>query len=149
MVGYRFKMQNILNLKENIEKDKMNQLGTATQRLEQEKNILEEIKMDSNDLHNRLKKEFCSGVQVGQLKTLMEYTEYYKRSISGQKVKIKMAEDYMSICRQELIEAAKEKKMMEKLKNIDYNKYLYEEQKIEEKLIDDLVTFKEGKKSME
>jgi flagellar FliJ protein len=58
-----------------------------------------------------------------------------------------MAEDYVSDCRAELIKATQEKKMMEKLKEIDYNKFLYQEQKKEEKLVDDLVSFKESNKS--
>jgi flagellar export protein FliJ len=108
---------------------------------------LVEIKKDSNELYDKVEAEMSSGLEIGQLKILMEYAEYYKRITLNQKVKIKMAEDYMNVCRQELIEAAKAKKMMEKLKAIDYKKYLYEEQKIEEKLIDDLVTFKEGNKA--
>ena len=37
--------------------------------------------------------------------------------------------------------------LIEKIKEKDYSKYLYEEQKKEEKLVDDLVSFKESNKS--
>jgi flagellar FliJ protein len=37
--------------------------------------------------------------------------------------------------------------MIEKLKEKDFEKYLYQEQKKEEKLVDDLVSFKENNKS--
>ena len=55
-----------------------------------------------------------------------------------------MAEDYLSICRAELIKATQEKKTMEKLKEKDYMLYLYNEQKKEEKVIDELVSFKQS-----
>ncbi len=81
---------------------------------------------------------------VNKLKILLNYIDYYKRGIKQQKIRVKLAEDYLSICREELIKATQEKKMMEKLKEIDFNKYLYDEQKKDEKLIDDLICFKES-----
>jgi len=84
---------------------------------------------------------------VNELKILANYIDYYKRGIKEQRVRIRMAEDYLSICREEFLAATKERKMMEKLKEMDYSKYLYEEQKKEEKLVDDLVSFKGSNKS--
>jgi flagellar FliJ protein len=58
-----------------------------------------------------------------------------------------MAEEYIAICRKELIKATQEKEIIEKLKEKDYNKFLYNEQKKEEKLVDDLISFKESSNS--
>ncbi len=149
MAGYKYKLQNILNLKENIEKDKKNQFGAAMQRLETEKERLTEFEKELSDYKERFADETSAGIPVNQLKLLMDYVEYYKRSISNQKVKIKMAEDYVEECRLELIEASKDKKMLEKLKSVDFQNYQYGEQKKEDKLVDDLVTFKEGKKNID
>jgi flagellar FliJ protein len=98
-------------------------------------------------MQNTFLEKTSLGMAVNELKLLANYIDYYKRSIKDQKIRIKMAEDYMSSCREELIKATQEKKMMEKLNEIDYKKYLYSEQKKEEKLVDDLVSFKESNKS--
>jgi flagellar FliJ protein len=55
-----------------------------------------------------------------------------------------MAEEYLSDCRHKLVIAVQDRKIMEKLREIDYGKYIYIEQKNEEKLIDDLVSFKQS-----
>jgi len=93
------------------------------------------------------KEKTSQGMAVNELKLLANYIDYYKRGIKAQKIKIKMAEDYLSTCREELIKATQEKKMIEKLKEIDYSEYLYGEQKKEEKLVDDLISFKESNNS--
>ncbi|MFZ5352082.1 MAG: flagellar export protein FliJ [Bacillota bacterium] len=149
MAGYKYKLQNILNLRENIEKDKKNQFGAAMQRLEREKNRLAELYRELTELQQKLEAEASQGIPVNELKQLVDFVGYYNRSIANQKVKIKMAEDYLETCRQELIESTRNKKMMEKLKAIDYKEYQYEEQRKEDKLTDDLVTFRESRKDQE
>lgn len=142
MAAYKFKLQKLLDFRTNMEEEKKNQLSLALKRLEQEKDRLSELKARQRELDKALKEKTSQGIAVNELKLLMNYIDYYKRGIKEQKTRIKMAEDYASACREELIKATQEKKMIEKLKEIDYKKYLYEEQKKEEKFIDDLVSFK-------
>jgi flagellar FliJ protein len=147
MAAYKFKLQKLLDYKTDIEEEKKNELSLALKRLEEEKQKLEELKQKQKEMNNTFQEKSSSGMTANELKLLANYIDYYKRSIKQQKVRIKMAEDYLESCREELIKATQEKKMMEKLKEIDYKKYLYGEQKKEEKLVDDLVSFKESKNS--
>lgn len=142
MAAYKFKLQKLLDFRTNMEEEKKNQLSLALKRLEQEKDRLSELKARQREMDKALKEKTSQGIAVNELKLLMNYIDYYKRGIKEQKTRIKMAEDYASACREELIKATQGKKMIEKLKEIDYKKYLYEEQKKEEKFIDDLVSFK-------
>lgn len=147
MAAYKFGLQKLLDYKISMEEEKKNELSLAIKRLEVEKNKLMELKQKQNEMNSFFQEKTSHGLAVNELKLLANYIDYYKRSIKEQRIKIKMAEDYLSICRDELIKATQEKKMMEKLKEIDYGKYLYSEQKKEEKLVDDLVSFKESNKS--
>jgi len=147
MAVYKFRLQKLLNYKVSIEEEKKNELSKASKRLEEEKKRLIELKQKLNEMNSALHEKTSQGMTVNELKILANYIDYYKGSIKEQKVKIKMAEDYLSTCREELIKATQEKKMIEKLKEIDYGKYLYEEQKKEERLVDDLVSFKESNNS--
>jgi flagellar FliJ protein len=136
-----------LDYKIKIEDEKKNKLGAAIKRLEKEKRRMAELKRKFSEMQDLFQEKTSQGLAVNELKILANYIDYYKRGIKEQKVRIKMAEDYLSICREELIAATREKKMIEKIKEKDYSKYLYEEQKKEEKLVDDLVSFKESNKS--
>ncbi len=147
MAAYKFKLQKLLDYKISMEEEKKNELSLAINRLENEKNKLLELKQQQNEMNSTFQQKTSQGMAVNELKLLVNYIDYYKRSIKEQRIKIKMAEDYLSTCRDELIKATQEKKMMEKLKEIDFGKYLYSEQKKEEKLVDDLVSFKESNKS--
>lgn len=147
MAAYKFKLQKLLDYKTDAEEQRKNELGLALKRLEEEKGLLKELLAKLQEMNNTFHKKTSEGLAANELKLLTNYIDYYKRSIKEQKVKVKMAEDYVESCRNALIKATQEKKMMEKLKEIDYGKHLYNEQKKEEKLVDDLVSFKESNNS--
>lgn len=144
MAAYKFKLQKLLDYRLSMEEEKKNKLGEASRRLEEEKARLRELKNRQNEMNRTFREKTSQGMPVNELKLLANYIDYYKRGIKAQKTKVKMAEDYVDVCREELIKASQEKKMIEKLKEIDYGEFLYEEQKKEEKLVDDLVSFKES-----
>jgi flagellar FliJ protein len=146
MAGYKFKLQNILKLKENIEKDKKNEFGVASQRFDKEKLKLEQLNAEMYSMCEKIEIAVSNGMSVKELLLQEQFKSYYKHSISNQVVSKNMAEEYKEICRHKLVEAVQNRKIMEKLKEIDYSKYLYAEQKIEEKLVDDLVSFKHSNK---
>ena len=147
MAVYKFRLQKLLDYKTKVEEEKKNKLGSAVKRLEKEKRRMAELKREFSNMQSLFHEKTSQGMAVNELKILANYIDYYKRGIKAQKVRIKMAEDYLSACREELIAATRGKRMIEKLKEMDYSKYLYEEQKKEEKLVDDLVSFKESNKS--
>lgn len=147
MAAYKFKLQKLLEYRISMEEKKKNELSLAIKRLEEEKDTLFELLKKQKDMSSTFQEKTSQGIEVNELKLLANYIDYYKRCIKEQEIIIKMAEDYLSNCRDEVIKAAQEKKMMEKLKEMDYNKYLYNEQKKEEKLVDDLVSFKDSNNS--
>jgi flagellar FliJ protein len=146
MAGYKFKLQNILKLRENVEKDKKNEFGAATQRFDKEKLKLEQLNAEMYYMCEEIEKSVCKGITVNELRLQQQFKDYYKYSISNQIVRKNMAEEHLVNCKQILIEAVQDRKIMEKLKEIDYGKYMYTEQKNEEKLVDDLMSFKQSNK---
>ena len=146
MAGYKYKLQNILKLRESVENDKKNEFGVATRRFDSEKLKLEQLNAEMYCKCEEIEKAVINGISVQVLRQQQQFKEYYKFSISNQIVRSKMAEEHLLNCRLKLVEAVQDRKMMEKLKEIDYGKYLYTEQKNEEKLVDDLVSFKQSNK---
>lgn len=142
MAGYKFKLQNILKLRQGTEKDKKNEFGAATQRFESEKLKLEHLNAEMYNMYAKIEEIAVQGTSAGELLMQQQYKKYYKHSISNQKVRVNMSEEHLENCRLELVKAVQDRKMLEKLKEIDFQKYTYNEQKVEEKLVDDLVSFK-------
>jgi flagellar protein FliJ len=95
---------------------------------------------------DEIEKAVQKGITAKELLVQQQFKDYYKHGVSNQTVKSKMAEEHLTYCRHKLVEAVQDRKIMDKLKEIDYGKYLYTEQKIEEKLVDDLVSFKQSNK---
>ncbi len=147
MGAYKFRLQKLLDYRVGVEKDRKNELGLSIRRLENEKDRLSFLKNEMEAMKRTFSEKTSQGTTANELKLLANYIDYYKRGIKEQKTKVKMAEDYVTACREELVKATQEKKILERLDEIDYGKYLYNEQKIEEKLVDDLVSFKESNKS--
>jgi len=144
MAAYKFHLQKLLDYRIDVEEEKKEALGLALKRLDDEKKVLGELKGKQKEMSRTFEKKTSQGLSANELKLLADFIDYYKRGIKQQKIRIKMAEDYAAACREELIKATQDKKMLEKLKEKDYQKYLYNEQKKEEKLVDDLVSFKQG-----
>ena len=146
MAGYKYKLQNILKLRESIEKDKKNEFGVATQRLDKEKLKLKQLNAEMYNMCDSIEKAVSKGIKCNELLVQHQFKNYYKGCISDQTIKSQMAEEHLTYCRQKLVVAVQDRKIMEKLKEIDFEKYKYTEQKIEEKLVDDLVSFKHSNK---
>jgi flagellar FliJ protein len=147
MAVYKYRLQKLLDYKASMEDKKKNELHLAFIRLKHEKDRLIQFQTGLNESNSMFQHKTSQGLTLNELKILANYIDYYKRGIKAQKVKIKMAEEYLAICRKELIKATQEKEIIEKLKEKDYNKFLYNEQKKEEKLVDDLISFKESSNS--
>lgn len=144
MGSYRFKLQKLLELKENLEEEKKNQLGLAFQRLKDENEKLKLLRAELNIADKELNDQAKNGIEIRELKVFTQRIDYYKSLIKQQILSVKMADEYVEVCRLELLKASQDKKVMEKLKDKDYVKYLYTEQKKEDRIVDELVSFKQN-----
>ena len=144
MASYRFKLQKLLELKVNLEEEKKNQLGLAFQRLNDENEKLKQLRIELSNADKELKDQAKDGIEIRELKVCTQGIDYYKSLIKKQILSVKMADEYVEVCRSELIKASQDKKVMEKLKDKDYVKYLYTEQKKEDRIVDELVSFKQN-----
>lgn len=145
-MAHKFKLQRLLDVREMIEEEKKTEMGNAVQRLEHENQELIRLHLERDIMTREFGVVAGNGTTVGKLKEISTYIEFFKKAEKLQKVRIKMAESYLEKCREELVKASQEKKMIEKLKEIDLKKYLYEEKLKDDKIVDDLVSFKEMRK---
>lgn len=141
MGKFVFKLQAVLNLKKQIESNLKNELGKAVQELERQKQILKDIESERDEYIGEIKSKSSSGISVGLLREYNSYLSLLKDRMDLQKNNIICAQKNVDKCREELVKAVQERKMMEKLREKKYEEHIKEQQKMEQKIIDEIASF--------
>ena len=144
MAKFKFEMANILSLKENIATQKEQEFGKAVQLLVAEQKKLDDLEKNKSDAMAYLRGEMGIKIQPAEFQRTQVYVEFLKEKIKEQKEVIKRALQFVEHKRYELIEATKEKKMLEKLKEKKFEAYTEEEKQAEGKTVDEVVSYKYG-----
>lgn len=142
MKGFKFKYESILSLLEKKEDNVKNKLGIAYNVLSEEKNRLSDLEFKDMECSETIRNQTSSGCKLAFLRRLDTYRNELSNRMAIQNEVIVKKEHEISTIKSELLEVVKEKKIMEKLKEKKLDEYNITLQKIEEKTIDQLVTYK-------
>lgn len=140
MESYDFRLQNVLDFKESMETQMASKYNDAKKKLEDAENVLIDYNRLKKKIENEKNNLSLSG-KINDLKLYNQYINKIKYQIEEQKKYIKDAELDMELAKENLIEAAKDKKIFEKLKEKDYKKFLEYEKKKEAIIVDEIVTY--------
>lgn len=141
---FRFELQPVLALKEKLEDHKKRELGVANthkERLEGEKNTLIEL---HDDAYNEIRRQYQEGMNVSQLKQFNYYTAHLNKRIEKKELEIVKATKEVHQKRNELLEAVKQRKILENLKEIKFEQFKDEEIRAENQIVDEIVSYKYG-----
>ena len=141
-MAFSFKFQSILDLKQRIEDQKKSKYGEANEELKNQTdklNVLIEERERQFDLMREKGKE---GVTPKELIVYNHYMDRLKRSIEIQTVVVEKAKAAVEKARLELVEAAKQRKMFETLKEKKLEEYWEEYYKKEQVQLDEIVSYK-------
>lgn len=140
---YKFKFQKVLEYRKSIEDQKKNILGLYTKSYLNAKEDLDKLHHSLQYSNDMMEQQVNTGVSINELRSMYEEQNYYREGIRNKtKVLIKAEEDVKQ-GRFELVKAMQNKKTMERLKEIYYKEYQYDEQRKFEKHIEEIVSFKE------
>ncbi|QXM06148.1 flagellar export protein FliJ [Crassaminicella indica] len=145
MLKFRFKYQNLLEVKEKYEDVIKGKLNKAQSKLQNEKKQLRELEKYKDNCKNHIALKVQSGINVGYLKTYDSFLLGLKRKIHEQIQIVEQCNNEVNKCRQELMKASMEKRTFEKLKEKEKENFCYIEKKEEENFVDQLVTFQNFK----
>lgn len=145
MAKFKFKLQSFLGVKEKIEEQKKNEYGKAIKILEQEKLKKAKLSNQHLDTLDALREKINGGIKPDELQQYNNFIAYLLNKIKEQELAILRAQKLVDQKREELVNAMKEKKMLEILKENKYTEYIREEKKSEQKIIDEIVSFKYNK----
>ena len=140
-MGFRFKLQRVLELKLKQEDEKKNQIATLMQAIKTKEDELEALISEKKQKEFSLNDNRKRGISILEIRNINQYLLFLDKKINTLRFEISSLESNLNQKRQEYLELQKERKTFEKLKEKDYEKYLYNEKKEEEKMIDQIVTF--------
>lgn len=141
-MGYNFKLEKVLNYKENVESIKKGEYGVTSNKLEKAKSKLMKYRDNKSSL---IDQKNVMNTNIGNLKIYGEYIKSINDDIKKQEELVSEINRELKIRQEELMIAMQEKKTLEKLKEKDYDEFVKEANKDEEKLIDELNSFNNSK----
>lgn len=132
MMNFKFKMEKVLEYKSNVEKSKVEDYARMNNKLSLETEHLSNLE---SELKERTREKVT---EINAMKMQFLYKEKLKTQVQHQKVKVEEVFQKTNVARDVLIEARKDRKIMEMLKDKDKEKHRHEMLLQEQKELDDL-----------
>ena len=141
MAKYQFSMEKVLDWRSDTEEEKKKNLVQAQQSKQQQETILRRL-IDENI---KIKNDSLSTNRIDVLRRQNLYKDMIDEKIIHQKNVVSKAEKEVEVARIELMEAHKDRKVMEKLKEKEYTFTMDQEKQEEQKQLDEMATLSFGK----
>lgn len=141
MAGFQFRMAGFLGIKEKIEEQKKLEYGKALKKLDDERNLLNLLNDKKNNVIYSMRESINLGIHTFELKRYNDYIDYIKKRIVEQEDAVDKAKNFAETKRIELVEAVKERKMLEVIKENDRIEYNKEQLLKEQKIVDEIVSY--------
>lgn len=145
MEKFNFRLEKVLEYREKVEDINKAEYGKAKKKLDDEVSVFEEI-LSHKDNVNSNRDSILSNATINDLKNYNLYLIKVKEKLANQKEVVENAQIKVEKARNILINSSIEKKTLEKLKDRDFNNYLYQMKKEDEKIIDQIVSYQSSMK---
>ena len=142
MARFNFRLQQYLGVKEQIEEQKELEYAKALQKVQEEKELLERLTNMRLQEIQSLRNQINTRIDPVIIKRYNNTIEKLKSNIINQQERLKVAEMFAEKKRLELVEAMKDRKTIERVRENAFEAYKEEEKAEEFKQIDELVSFK-------
>lgn len=144
MAKFKFRLKQILELKIKMEDNLKNELGKAQRKLAEEEKLLEYLKLLEEENIKDFNLQANKGISVDHLKMHISYISLIRGKIALQKENVNYAQHVVDKVRGELIKIMQERKILDKLREKKFNLFKKEQAKLEQKLNDEIISYKLG-----
>ncbi len=148
MKRFLFPLQTVLNVKINQKKEIKGELAKAQAEYNKVERELEELVNIEMNNYKNYAKELSKPLNCEMLSNYSSYSNYIKKCVEEKKDFLSKIEFKIDKIKQKLLVVAKEEKSLEKLKERQYSIFLDESKKIEEKMLDEFVSYKQTKREV-
>lgn len=144
MARFRYRMQNILDVKEKMESQARNEFAIANAKLAEEEEKLARLESRKLSYENELRALYSANLELLKINETQDAIDNLKERIIIQEGNVKQAAHNVDLAREKLTIAMQERKTHEKLKERQFEEFKQEEAAKESKEIDELVSFRHG-----
>ena len=146
MKKFNFRYQKILQVRIDKENEVRNKLGKINKVILEKEQTLETVNHQYEDFLNSLNDSVKEGVYVGDMQAVSNNKQYLIKKIEQLKQELKVLMAQRLDIQKELIEANKQRKIMEKLREKEVIQYQALEAQEESRVVDQIVTYQSTKK---
>ncbi len=144
MKGFKFRLDSLLNIKEKLEQQAKIAYGEEVSKLNEEKKKLDDLYVSKEENTQKQRESFTGTIDIFSFEQYRNYSTKLDEMIFNQIQAIKVQEIKTEEAREKLAEIIKERKAFEKLKEKELEQFKKDVQLAEDKLVDELVTYKFG-----
>lgn len=142
MKKFKFRLQSVMNVKVALEKQKRMEMEKAAAYLEKCIQTVLTMEQEHKDLSAKFHEEAAQGMHAPRMYAYSAYFEDLKHRTDIERMRALRANQELQAARQALVEAMREVKIYEKLREKQYEEYLVEAARENDKVIDDFMSFK-------
>lgn len=142
MAAFRFSLMTLLKIKEQFEQNAENELGLAVQAHEHAKAALAAAVQDIADMSEEFRASLTGRIEHGRIEAIRRWLDTLELRRAARERDVLKAAGEVEAARAKLVELMKERKVLEKLKEKEFQRFMAEEAASEQKQIDELVTYK-------
>jgi|GluameStandDraft_1065615.scaffolds.fasta_scaffold86389_2 flagellar FliJ protein len=144
MAKFIFSMQNLLDMKEKLEEQAKNNYSQANMRLMEAEEELRRLRDRVAEAQELLRLEIESSLDVRSIRRRENAVEILRMYVRQQEFVVLQRQKDVEAARELLNEAMKERKTYEKLRERAFEEFKLEENRKEQKEIDELVSYRFG-----
>ncbi len=141
MAKFVYRMQNILDIKQKLERQAKADYGLANAKLIEEQQKLQKIIVQKSGYENRARELVSGSICVNDIRENKRAIESMKVIMRRQLQEVQNAERQVEAARARLQEIMTDRKTHEKLKEHAFEAYMLERGQEENKIVDELVSY--------
>jgi flagellar FliJ protein len=138
MKKFRFRLETVRRYCESREREKKREFGEAVAAYEEEKRRLLRLCEEEQQHKDALREELEGNCDPSRIKAFEAYLEHLYHAVREQGLRVEEARRFMEEKRRDLVEATKERKIMDKLYERYRDRYLYELRREEQSFLDEI-----------
>ncbi len=146
MAKFKYRLQNILNIKLKMEDQAKQEFSTAKIQLDEEEEKLEALIARKNGYEERARELLNGTLNVREIEENKNAIITMEGYVAAQRVEVDRAAKRLERARERMTEAMQERKTQETLREKAFEEFLHEENRAESKMIDELTSYTYGQK---
>jgi flagellar FliJ protein len=139
---YAFPLQALLNWKRSLEEYSQLKLAEMAARLKAQEEEIERLTLKRLGYEQKLREKAGEGILAGEFVLYRQFGEESRKELLSREEKKKSLLQEADREREKLLALAKERKILERLKEKQFQKFRYEAERADQKIIDEITILK-------